>query len=218
MMDMNKAKEMAWELGQKLGELAEDAYKQGYSNGIKDGNINDGTFSEKVNEAYNNGLNDAWEAARKVASFTEREYCKIFERDFKNGVLGRIVPTEAIQKLRESEKQNADTVINIQMGEQSDKVDCDNTDCKNCINHNDCDYEDQTPRQAGEIKVGDEVNAGVGLKGIVTKIPKMVTDSFYYIMWDDGSCGHRNKDFIEQYKTGRTFPQIAELLKQMEEW
>ena len=70
----------------------------------------------------------------------------------------------------------------------------------------------------GKIQVGDEVNAGVGLKGIVTKIPKMVTDSFYYIMWDDGSCGHRNKDFIEQYKTGRTFPQIAELLKQMEEW
>lgn len=37
MMDMNKTKELAWELGQKLGEVAEDAYKQGYTNGIKDG-------------------------------------------------------------------------------------------------------------------------------------------------------------------------------------
>ena len=109
MMDMNKTMELAWELGKKLDEVSEDAYRQGYSNGIKDGNINNGTFSEKVNEAYNNGLNDAWEAARKVAKMTEREYCKIFERNFKLGVLGQIESTEAIQKLRENEKQKADT-------------------------------------------------------------------------------------------------------------
>lgn len=156
-MNMNKTKELAWELGQKLGEVAEDAYKQGYSNGIKDGNINNDTFSEKVNEAYNNGLNDAWEAARKVANMTKCEYCKIFERDFKIGVLGRIAPAEAIQKIREYESRQSDPVINIQMGEQSDKVDCYNTDCINCINHNDCDYEDQTPRQSDEIKDGDEI-------------------------------------------------------------
>lgn len=41
-------------------------YRDGYNKGISDGNINDGTFAQKVKEAYENGLNDAWEAARKL--------------------------------------------------------------------------------------------------------------------------------------------------------
>ena len=36
----------------------EKAYRKGYEDGIADGNICDGTFAEKVNIAYQNGLND----------------------------------------------------------------------------------------------------------------------------------------------------------------
>lgn len=36
MIDMTKTKEIAWELGQKLGEVAEDAYKQGFDDGSND--------------------------------------------------------------------------------------------------------------------------------------------------------------------------------------
>ena len=41
-------------------------YRDGYNKGIADGNINDGTFAQKVKEAYENGLNDAWECVRKI--------------------------------------------------------------------------------------------------------------------------------------------------------
>lgn len=42
------------------------AYNKGYKSGLNDGNINDGTFAAKVKEAYDNGLNDAEKAVKRV--------------------------------------------------------------------------------------------------------------------------------------------------------
>lgn len=53
-------------------------YEQGFKDGVKEGNINDGTFAEKVREAYQNGLHDAWELAQKIATMDYDEDCKIF--------------------------------------------------------------------------------------------------------------------------------------------
>ena len=43
------------ELIKTVQDAVEEAYKAGYAEGIKHGNINDGTFGEKVNEAYKRG-------------------------------------------------------------------------------------------------------------------------------------------------------------------
>lgn len=45
------------------------AYEKGYKDGISDGNINNGLFSEKVTKAYENGLNDAWKCAGRIYDF-----------------------------------------------------------------------------------------------------------------------------------------------------
>ena len=43
------------------------AFEKGYTQGMKDANIIDANIpSEKIKEAYENGLNIAWEAARKI--------------------------------------------------------------------------------------------------------------------------------------------------------
>lgn len=47
------------------------AYDRGYKDGISDGNISNGTFSKRIKEAYENGLNDAWECAKKIVLSTE---------------------------------------------------------------------------------------------------------------------------------------------------
>lgn len=66
-------------------------------------------------------------------------------------------------------------------------------------------------KEAGEIKVGDEVTDDIGTIAIVTRI----SGEEVCIVCGDGSAGlSKKKDFK---KTGRSFPQIEEALKQMKE-
>ena len=61
-----------------------------------------------------------------------------------------------------------------------------------------------------EIKVGDEVSDGFDATGVVTMITPI---KIAYVLWTDGSTGKR---YLEDLKrTGRTFPQIAEILEQL---
>lgn len=77
---------------------------------------------------------------------------------------------------------------------------------------------DATDIDDGSIKVGDEVRikGSDPVKddcdyGICTRsLPNVNT---IYVMRRDGSSGEENKD--EWYRTGRFFPQIAEVLKQL---
>ena len=66
----------------------------------------------------------------------------------------------------------------------------------------------------GKIQVGDEVKyIRVGWTAIVTKIKE---DGYLTLMGNDGAIanGYDEKDFI---KTGRHFPEIAEVLQKMKE-
>ena len=66
----------------------------------------------------------------------------------------------------------------------------------------------------GKIQVGDEVKCiRAGWTAIVTKIKG---DGYLTLMGNDGEIanGYDEKDFI---KTGRTFPEIAEVLRKMKE-
>lgn len=76
------------------------------------------------------------------------------------------------------------------------------------------EYEEKQKQADNEIKVGDEVvdgevfNSG---KGIVTFVSPVIL----YVLWYDGSTGRRKLTDVK--KTGRTFPKIAEVLKQLKE-
>lgn len=77
------------------------------------------------------------------------------------------------------------------------------------------EYEEKKKQEEdSEIRVGDEVIYRHGeLTGIVTSIYK--TKKFD-ILWNDGSVG-QEKNISDFKKTGRTFPQIVEVLKKMQE-
>lgn len=93
----------------KTEQIMKEIYKLGYSDGISDGNINNGTFYAMVKEAYNNGLNDAWEAKRKIVypveygGLTRDELTNIFRLAPTYDILQRYSAAEAIEKIKEHE-------------------------------------------------------------------------------------------------------------------
>ena len=76
-------------------------------------------------------------------------------------------------------------------------------------------YEEQKKRKEdSEIHVGDEVRSiYVDIIGIVTHISEI---EGFSILWSDGSVGKR-KNTSDFKKTGRTFSEIAEVLKKLQE-
>lgn len=84
-----------------------DVYNQGYSDGLADGNINIGIFADRIREAYNNGLEDAWECARKLLfdSSLPRDILTELGADSFCGVIQKCSASEAIEKIKEYEEQ-----------------------------------------------------------------------------------------------------------------
>lgn len=74
------------------------------------------------------------------------------------------------------------------------------------------EYEEEQ-KKAAEIKIGDEVTDNDGWQGVVTRISP--DGEYLVIIQKDGAGLHWKKESFK--KTGRHFPQIAEVLKQMQE-
>jgi len=94
----------------KIEKLHDEIYRMGYQDGIEHGNINDGTFADKVKEAYDNGLTDAWECARRLThprygGYRDSEQKKIFGYENSDDVLTEYSASEAIQKIKEYEEK-----------------------------------------------------------------------------------------------------------------
>lgn len=97
---------MTKELEEKIHGFAEMMYKVGYADGIKDGNINDNTFAEKVNEAYRNGLYDAWACVGRMERLLFADSLRpIFgEEDFYT-LVTKHSAAYCIEKLKEYDKK-----------------------------------------------------------------------------------------------------------------
>ena len=130
--------------------------------------------AEDEMKTYEDGLNEAWEAARKIAcndGYTWTELENIFNSRSMNSIISFFTASEVIEK----------------------------------INH----YEETKV----EIKVGDEVTDNDGWNGVVTCISP--DGEYLVVTLQDGSALRWEKEHFK--KTGRHFPQIAEVLKQMQE-
>ena len=124
---------------------------------------------------YENGLNDAWDVARKIALDKEDggldtvAYCETFGYGKGFGaILKTFTASECIEKIRQYEQ-----------GKE-------------------------------KIKVGDEVITDSG-KAVVTGVGPVHFEYFNA----DGSSGYDEVKNVK--KTGRTFPEIAEVLRKMKE-
>lgn len=82
-------------------------------------------------------------------------------------------------------------------------------------------FKNTTPLEAiekirrNEFQVGDEVKDKFGFHAVVTRTKKDDDESQMSLVFRDGSAGPREKDGWT--KTGRHFPQIAEVLGMMDE-
>lgn len=127
------------------------------------------------NKTYEDGLNEAWEAARTIVD------CKVpfdfWELSSGQSMLGafRLYSAKgAIEKIREYEEEQ---------------------------------------KKAAEIKIGDEVTDDKEWEGVVTWISPR--GEYLVIILKDGTALHWDKKDFK--KTGRHFPQIEEVIKQMQE-
>ncbi len=163
-----------------IWERMKRCYDYGYEDGQKEklanAVIHDHEVAEKT--AYEQGLDEAWEVARKLVhprlgGYTEEQKQRIFgEYVSSDSILQNFSASEAITKIKE--------------------------------------YEDK--QKQAEIKVGDEVYSDdFDDNGIVSHIT------------EDGNCvaiissgsSMMKVNIHNVHKTGRHFPQIAEVLKQM---
>lgn len=147
-----------------MEKIREEAYRQGYDTG----------YGTKVNEFYEQGLTDAWEAARTLWNTPARK--EIFGCTTFNTAITTLTGQEAIEKIRQYEQEQE------------------------------------------EIHLGDEVTfLPNNAKGIVSEchVPDVYSDNDKYAVW----CGGTMEYVLKQHltKTGRTFPEIAEILQKMKE-
>jgi len=156
-----------------------NAYDRGYKQGYKDGK------TDVVTTSYEKGLNNAWEAARRIVlpsdCYANGLYGKMKEIFGLNDYLARGVFTdfsasEAIAKIKE--------------------------------------YEEKQKEQAKEeFKIGDEVIADVRRFVVLG-----IDNGEWYQLWClDNGLTYDNICSSDLTKTGRSFPQIVELFKQMKE-
>ncbi len=116
-----------------------DGLKYGYEEGLQHGKE---LRVKEADCAYQCGLRIAWNAARKIvlsskAGGLEATIVReIFGMPYES-VLMKYSAKNTIEMIEAWEKKQ----------KENEKVDCNNTDCKNCINHNDCDYEDEKQEQ-----------------------------------------------------------------------
>lgn len=119
-------------------------------------------------KTYEDGLNEAWEAARKVVcdnNYNYEELGNIFDTISIDAILSDYTASEVIDKIKNHE----------------------------------------------EIKIGDEVIDSIGKKSVVLR----VHGEYITVIEYDGVASRWKKESFK--KTGRHFPQIEEVLKQMQE-
>lgn len=93
-----------------INDLQDEAYRRG----VNDGSID---VKERVDCAYQRGLDAAWEAARKLfSSMADSDIEKAFPTEWNNGgfkALMNLQPQEAIAKLKAYEEQKAEDEIKV---------------------------------------------------------------------------------------------------------
>lgn len=96
--DSNDKLVVAYDKGYKQG--TKDGYEKGYEEGRKE------CYPEE--KAYEDGLNDAWECARKIVDMDCETVSKIFEGSHYDNVFIDCKASDAIERIRKYEKQQTE--------------------------------------------------------------------------------------------------------------
>ena len=176
----DKIHEQAYEQGHKQGyaEGYEIGKQDGYEDGQADTPFTDTEEAEK--KAYNRGLDETWEAVRKIIE-------DVVDGGYSSDVLREIFGVSTVQSIFKLNTAS-ETIAKIK------------------------EYEDKQ-KQDAEIKVGDEVYSDAfDDKGIVTHI---TADKVACVCIICNGSTMMKVGVNGLHKTGRHFPQIAEVLAEL---
>lgn len=101
-------------------ESIRNAYDKGYKQGVNDGSLD---VKMRVDGAYEKGLNDAWECARKIMLSDEDggiahiDIQKIFGGSYYQAMMN-YSPSEAIAKIKEYEEKQKQVADEIKVGDE----------------------------------------------------------------------------------------------------
>lgn len=217
-----------------LVEVCKAARKEGYNAGFENGNISDGTFDEKVKEAYENGLNVAWECARKIFSMPVYDVNEIFPECQAN-ICEDVSALEAIERIKEYEKKQKEPVFNVgdrvrtlvdedklgaerfPVGTIGEVTDFGGNAIEVSVDGKKWYYHKKDIELANDvILVGDEVYLlDANYHGVVTAVWKNCGVVKTERLTQSGKLAC--DDAKDLHRTGRRFPEIANILKQMQE-
>lgn len=217
-----------------LVEVCKAARKEGYNAGIRDGNISNGTFDKKIKEAYENGLNVAWECARKIFSMPVYDVNEIFPECQAN-ICEDVSALEAIERIKEYEKKQKEPVFNVgdrvrtlvvkdnigterfPVGTIGEVTDFDGNAIEVSVDGKKWYYHKKDIELANDvILVGDEVYLlDANYHGVVTAVWKNCGVVKTERLTQSGKLAC--DDAKDLHRTGRRFPEIANILKQMQE-
>lgn len=138
-----------------------------------------------MSKTYEDGLNEAWELARKLV-YGESEYERAYSIEDINAIFGRCGYLKILKDYTASE-----VIAKVK------------------------EYEEKQKQADDEIKVGDEIERIKGNNGRKYIVTKIIESDYINIIFDDGGVGYVNP--INYRKTGRHFPQIEEVLKQIKD-
>lgn len=192
-----------------LSERYSTGHHEGYKKGIAEGNINNGSLAELVNEAYDNGINEAWEFIGTLERllidgmgwrecFGSTDFYSVVTKGTYRNALKRYEEYKKRQKDRDCENCKHQTVR-------------DSNGVAGCVKW-ECEYE---PREE-ELQVGDEVifNGDKDDRAYITHMIKADGKIWCSMIHSDGSV---YEDFDHMLtKTGKHVD-IGEMLKQIQE-
>ena len=199
-------------LEEEVIACVDKALQTGYERGYNDGK----KFNEE-NFDYQSGLEkgkeEAWEVAKKIVlsknngGLSYEEFTTCFGCVSVNKVLTTYSPSEVIDKIKEcEEKQENERCCRCIHGCETGRLKH-NDYCAKCVDGN--NFEEKQD----EIKVGDEITGhGNDARGIVIGFDG---ERRAKILWANGNINYWTFAGVKQEKTGRTFPQIAEVLEQL---
>lgn len=218
-----------------LDKVYKAGYNAGYNAGFENGNISDGTFDEKIKEAYENGANDAWKLAKDLTYSIKYEYLKRLEI-FGNTDVENILDLSGAQALADLKEYEAKQKV-VKVGDRvrtlvdKDKLgterfpagtigevtDYDGVSIEVSVDGKRWFYNKKDIELANDvILVGDEVYLlDANYHGVVTAV------------WEVGGVVKTERltqsgklacdDAKDLHRTGRRFPEIVNVLKQMQE-
>ena len=170
----------------KYREIRDELEKQAYEKGVQDTKQHwvDAPRTCAYQLGYGNGLNDAWEAARKISlakidgGFSWESMNNMFGTDSPSKIYKTFTASEVIEKIRQYEQENEE----IQIGDEV----------------------------VGTYTGEEETEPFV----IIRKIPE-IYPTYYFGIYS--KSGEFCQGGLKLKKTGRHFPEIAEVLQKMKE-